>query len=295
MYIDIFGKKRYKIGLHHHTTLSDGNYTPKQTAELYKNAGYDAIAITDHWVFSPKQTIDGFPIFSGCEYNIGSWNTYDGVWHIIALFMKEEPKITPEDSPQMIIDAIHSVGGLAVLGHPAWSLNTPAMIKELHGFDATEIYNTVSGKGLSRRPDSSLIVDMISSDGILLPLLATDDSHYYGANGWHDECCSFIMVDCDSLDQSSVKEAIKAKRFYASTGPEIHIKMVGDTAVVDSSPVSEIVFMSNFSISPNRAFAKDGITHAEYKPYPEETFIRAFVTDKDGRQAWTNCIDLKKQ
>ena len=294
MYKDLFGKTRVKIGLHHHTTLSDGFSTPQNTVNLYRDAGYDGLALTDHWVFGNTQTIDGFPIFSGCEYNIGDWNTYKGVWHIVGLFMESEPSITPDFPPQKIIDAIHSVGGLAVLAHPAWSLNTPAMIKELHGFDATEIYNTVSGKGLSRRPDSSIIVDMLASDNLILPLIAADDSHYYGTNGWHDECTSFIMAECDSLDVNSIKEAVSSGKFYASTGPEIHLNLINGKAVVDSSPASEIVFMSNFSISPDRVFTGDGITHAEYTPYPEETFIRAYVTDKDGKTAWSNCIKLTK-
>lgn len=213
---------------------------------------------------------------------------------LLDFLWKTSQKYHPIFRHKKIIDVIHSVGGLAVLAHPAWSLNTPAMIKELHGFDAIEIYNTVSGKGLSRRPDASLIIDMLASDGLILPLFAADDSHYYGTNGWHDECTSFIMVECDSTDMNEIKKAIQSGNFYASTGPEIHLRVIDGTAIVDSSEVSEIVFMSNFSISPDRVFTGDGITHAEYKPYPDETFIRAFVTDKNGNQAWSNCIKLTK-
>ncbi len=181
-----------------------------------------------------------------------------------------------------------------MLAHPAWSLNTPKMIRELNGFDATEIYNTVSGKGLSRRPDSSLIVDMLASDGLILPLLAADDSHYYEPSGnYSDHCTAFIMVECDSVAPTDIRKAIKEKRFYASTGPEIHIRLENGTAIVDCSPSNEIIFMSNFSISLDRTYTGEGLTHAEYKPHPDETFIRAFVTDKDGKQAWSNCIDLK--
>ena len=49
MYTDILGKKRMKLGLHIHTTESDGHKTPDEAAKIYKDAGYDAIALTDHW------------------------------------------------------------------------------------------------------------------------------------------------------------------------------------------------------------------------------------------------------
>ena len=46
---DLFGVNRLKINLHTHTTRSDGAKTPEEVAEIYKKAGYDVIAITDHW------------------------------------------------------------------------------------------------------------------------------------------------------------------------------------------------------------------------------------------------------
>ena len=46
---DLFGINRWKINLHTHTTRSDGSRTPEEVAEIYKKAGYDVIAVTDHW------------------------------------------------------------------------------------------------------------------------------------------------------------------------------------------------------------------------------------------------------
>ena len=39
MYTDILGKKRVKLGLHQHTTRSDGAYSPAEMAELYRGNG----------------------------------------------------------------------------------------------------------------------------------------------------------------------------------------------------------------------------------------------------------------
>ena len=44
MYTDIFGKTRVKVGLHQHTTRSDGALTPMEMTALYRENGYDAVA-----------------------------------------------------------------------------------------------------------------------------------------------------------------------------------------------------------------------------------------------------------
>lgn len=290
MYTDIFGKNRLKLGLHIHTTVSDGRKTPEESARMYKDAGYDAIALTDHWIYGAEDEIEGLPILSGCEYDVGFVDCAGGVYHIVSLMATREPEIRKgEATVQDIIDAIHDAGGLAVLAHPAWSLNTPEMIMKLKNVDATEIYNAVSECGFSRRADSSLIVDMLAMQGHFFPLLATDDCHYYSEG---DCCNAYIMLECDSLDRVQIMNAIKEKKFYASQGPEIHLTRKGDAFRVDCSEVCEIVFMSNACYS-KRVFTGEDLTCAEYTPrYPHETYIRAYVTDKYGRHAWTNCLPI---
>ena len=50
----------------------------------------------------------------------------------------------PRGTVQEGIDLIHACGGLAVLNHPAWSLNTPELIASLRGLAAAEVWNSVS-------------------------------------------------------------------------------------------------------------------------------------------------------
>lgn len=47
---DVFDlrKTRFKVNLHTHTTNSDGGYTPQEIVDLYRDKGYDALALTDH-------------------------------------------------------------------------------------------------------------------------------------------------------------------------------------------------------------------------------------------------------
>ena len=290
MYTDLFGKNRQKINLHTHTNLSDGQKTPEEVCRIYRDAGYDAIAITDHWKVGAESTFEGMTVLSGVEYNTPGCNCAKTLFHILGIGMETPPagveRLTC--TPQGIIDAIRAAGGLVVLAHPAWSLNTPEMILPLEGVDATEIYNTISGVHMSRRADSSLIVDMLACRGRFYPLLAADDAHYYDGT---DAPVSFIMAEADDNTSNSIVRAVREGRFYATQGPEIHLWREDDTMVVRCSPCREVIFHSNMGWSP-RVFAGDGLEEARYKIYGEDAFIRAEVVDVYGRRAWTNIMPL---
>ena len=289
MYTDLFGAKRQKVNLHTHTTLSDGQKTPEEVCRLYRDAGYDAIAITDHWRFNPAASFEGMTVISGVEYNTPGCNCAKDLFHILGLGMDEAPAgLTRACTAQEIVDAIRSEGGLVVLAHPAWSLNAPEAILPLEGVEATEIYNTISGVHMSRRADSSLIVDMLACRGRFYPLLAADDAHYYDGS---DAPVSYIMAEAEDNSSSAIVKAIRERRFYATQGPEIHLLREGDTLVVRSSPCREIVFHSNMGWAP-RVFEGDGLREVRYKIYGEDAFVRAEAVDANGRRAWTNYLPL---
>ncbi|MBQ8432489.1 MAG: hypothetical protein IJX28_06355 [Clostridia bacterium] len=287
MYVDLFEKKRFKVNLHTHTSLSDGRRSPSEALRLYREHGYDAVALTDHWVWTENAEAEGITVLSGIEYNCGGSDGRDGVFHIVGIGCTSAPAATKSMGAQELIDAIHAAGGLAVLAHPAWSLNTHDQILPLEGVDATEIYNTTSGLHHSRRPDASLIVDMLGARGRFYPLIADDDTHYYDG----DECKSFIMVRAEDASTESLTEAIAAGDFYASQGPEVHLKKEGDEYVAYTSPCASIVFLSNLVWS-RRAFEGEGLTEARYKPREGERYLRVEVTDADGKRAWTNILPL---
>ncbi len=288
MVTDLFGKQRYKVNLHMHTSLSDGALSPADAAKKYLAHGYDAIALTDHWIFGHGGEMAGMTILSGAEYNVGGSDGADGVFHIVGVGMTHEPMASKNLSAQELIDRIRAAGGLAILAHPAWSLNTPEQILPLLHVDATEIYNSVSDYCHSRRPDSSLIVDMLASRGRYYPLLAADDTHYYEAG---EACASWIMVQAEENSSRALIHAIRKGDFYATQGPEVHLFPEGDGYTVRCSPVSEIVFFSNLVWAP-RVFEGREICEAHYVPCDNERYLRVQVKDAEGRCAWTNCIPL---
>lgn len=291
MQTDLFGKRRYKVNLHTHTSLSDGHRTPAEVLQLYREQGYDAIALTDHWLFGAGSEEDGITILSGAEYNLGHADAREGVFHIVAVGCSRPPSVAKSMSAQEVIDAIHRADGIAILAHPAWSLNTPEAILPLRELDGIEIYNSVSGVHMSRRADSSLIVDMLAMQDYFAPLHAADDTHYYDGT---DECLSWIMVEAEDNSAASLLSAIRAGKLYATQGPEVHLRLDGDGVTVLCSPCSEIVVYSNLVWS-RCAFTGEALCQAHYKLTGEEAFVRAEVRTKDGKRAWTHCIPLKTQ
>ena len=289
MYIDKQGNKWYKVGLHIHTTESDGMATPEEAADIYSAAGFDAIAFTDHWKYHGNDTISGLKIISGCEYNLGSADSISGVMHILGVGMKKDPRISQQYTRQEIIDAINVNGGIAILAHPAWSLNTIEDAKALSGFTATEIYNTVSDVEQSSRPYSGHFVDALANKGITYQLVATDDAHYYGGV---DDTKSYIMINAENNSTEEILSAIKNGSFYSSQGPELYVTKEENKIIVNCSKCVKIMFLSNVVWAPDKIIRGYDLTCAEYSLKDFEKWVRVEVVDEKGNYAWSNIISI---
>ena len=286
MFTDMLGNKRYKLNLHTHTTLSDGHKTPMEAAEIYRESGYDAIAITDHWKYGEGGELLGLPIIPGAEYHFIADGDVDKMYHIVALFCERDPLVKKSDSPAECTEKIIKAGGIAVLAHPAWSLNEPETFSknELIGF--TEIYNTVSGKHESNRAYSGAFVDLAACRGKTPVLFASDDTHYYD----NDVTTASIMVKAESLSREDLLKAIKNGDLYATTGPEIHLSVKDGVAEVRCSPAVEVTFFTNVAWARGQHQVGENITRATLELESAHKFVRAEVTDSEGRVAYSQII-----
>jgi hypothetical protein len=289
MITDPNGKHWFKGNLHTHTTRSDGQKTPEAVAALYAAHGYDFLALTDHWVVSETAQSGPLLLLSGCEYNFGN-EPRNGIYHITGVGMAQAPQLPHgrQSTAQALIDAINQAGGLAILAHPAWSLNTPEQIRPLTGLAGTEIYNTVSGPPHNVRPYSGLLVDQLACAGYRLPCLAVDDSHFYDG----DEARSYIWVQSACCARPDLLDAIRQGRFLASQGPFMIWERIGKTIQVTSTPVERIAFFSDAVWSGRRYFTGDGLTQATYEVLDSETFVRIEAVDASGQTAWSSPIPV---
>ena len=295
MYIDKNGNKWYKGNLHTHTTRSDGIKTPEQTKKEYREMGYDFIAITDHWAYGEGAEADpsGLIVLSGAEYNFGGSNVVEGVFHIVGFGTEEDPKIDISDGAQAAIDKINGAGGLAILAHPAWSLNTCDMILPFRGLFATEIYNSISGLPYNCRPYSGLVIDELAARGYVLDLVADDDTHF-----WKGEAgMSYIMVNLgdQAPTAKSIMKAIREGRFIATQGPLFSCQRYGDEIVVKcDTPATVVTFFTNLPFEWDRnVISNDApICEARFKLHSGVSFVRAEIQDADGKTGYARIITV---
>ena len=232
-----------KGNFHCHTTESDGRLTPAECIRFYRDAGYEILSVTDHRRVT-EAADDRLLLIPGIEIDY----ILPGQWvHVLGLGMEKTvaEKWNSGGTVQEGIDLIRSLGGIAVLAHPAWSLNTPAFMRSLTGLGGVEIWNSVSTLPLNgERAESSSLLDVTwASGGELLPVFANDDSHPY-----RDEAgVAATMVQAEALTAEAVMGALRAGRFYATTGPEIRQIENRDNReiVVQCSPAECVVFYSD--------------------------------------------------
>lgn len=291
MYIDKDGNTWFKGNLHTHTTCSDGRLDPEAVISMYQNGGYDFLALTDHWKRSQTMLQKDFLLLSGCEYDMGK-TVQQGIFHIVGVGMKADPGLERGSAltPQKTVDAINNAGGIAILAHPAWSLDRPEDILAVDGLSGVEIYNSVSARPWNARPYSGAFVDALAVEGKRIPCMAADDSHFYSG----DEMNSFLMVKAQELTEEAILQSIRTGDFYATQGPRFTIEKTGGVIHVTCSPVSEVVFFSDTVYAHDRVTKGNGICEAWYEVKPTDTFVRAELLDENGKMAWSSPVYIRK-
>lgn len=288
-YYDIKGQW-YKGNLHTHSTRSDGSFEPEKVEKIYKDAGYDFMALTDHWIESEGGKYEDMLVFPGAELDTGNM-TDSPVYHLVGIGMKKKTGFRPDRSrdPQTVIDAIHDAGGFVVLAHPSWSVTDPERVMKLNGIDGVEIYNTISGIPWNGdRSDSSQYFDIWGANGRMFYAMAADDAH--GFTG--EQTYSYIMVNSPEKTESSITENILSGNFYASQGPVIkQITRLGNKIEVDCSGSAAAVFYSNCIWCEGRYQSEPG-DHVVYELSEFDRYVRIELIGPDGKKAWSSPFEV---
>ena len=282
-------KRYYKGNTHAHTTRSDGVKSPGEVMRMFRDAGYEFLVLTDHWTPGPTQDFDGMLVLSGAEYD---FSFPEQVLHIVGVFPDETAAkgFSHEMDYPEVIGRINAQGGAAILCHPAWSLNTPEMIRSVQGVCAAEIYNSISGSPWNAlRADSSVLLDIVAAGGRCIPQIAADDCHFYTG----EQLMSYIMLQADELTSEGVIAALKRGSFYATQGPQfIDAELTDTELIVRTSPVNRCSFISNLVYVAGRCRMGEGMVENVYRLQPGERFIRCEIEDSEGRRAWLSPVRL---
>jgi predicted metal-dependent phosphoesterase TrpH len=289
--------------LHAHTKHSDGEPTTPGLVEHYARAGYDVLAITDHWLITLHEAggdgSSGILLLPSSELSA----RIDGGLEadVLAYGIDELPE--PREAFPSIAEAaswIVAQGGVAYLAHPYWSGLTADHYLGAPDLSGIEVYNggseLLQGNGLSAVHWD----DILQRGGPCLGI-ATDDSHYAG----QDSRLGWTMVRAPERSRSAILDALRRGSFYGSTGAEIQAIEVHDDGHVDvrTSAARAVTLRSGrwdgcrVNAHPLEMHwrgsvverAGDGsIVAARFEPPEFEKWGRVEVVGVDGGLAWSN-------
>jgi len=275
-----------KTNLHTHTKFSDGAFPLPEVVAAYEALGYDALAITDHnrWQDHTQASTDKLLVLSSNEPSMSHGE------HALATGAHAPSPVDagerPRERMQQVIDWVNEQGGLSTVNHPTWTGMSVERLLELQRFDSIEICNSgCTGHGSEY---SITHWDELLRRGRCVWGLATDDSH----SDW-DRGLGWVEVFAERSEEAIVR-ALKAGRFYASTGPCIEqFSWDGERLYLQTEPVQGIALMS--AIGPV-AVAHGGngtVTELEWKVGQRDCrYVRAELHRHDGRKAWGQPVFL---
>ncbi len=291
----------WRGNLHTHSNLSDGRLAPRDVVDAYKNAGYDFMMLSEHFIGDFN-----WPIADTREFRSNSFTTILGselhapetsageLWHIVAAGLPLDfPKPGRNETGAEIARRAHDGGAFIGIAHPAWSQLTIEDGRAIDCAHAVEIYN--HGCAIENdRGEGFYLLDQLLNEGKRFTAFATDDAHfaspdYFG--GW-------VHVKANSLDPDPLLEALKKGHYYSSQGPQIHdITLAGKELAIATSPVDTITVVCGNSRTCSR-FGK-AITDAVFDLAKLEKgwllkklspWFRVVAIDHAGKRAWSNPI-----
>ena len=297
----------WRGNLHTHSTCSDGTLSPADACRLYREAGYDFVAITDHFRAKYGYPLTdtrplrspGFTTLLGAELHAPGVTVPGGPatdraanreWHIVAAGLP--PGFAPpgprESGPELARRA-RAAGAFVGMAHPAASLLTLADAQTLDAAHAVEVYNALAAH--EDRADSWHLTDVLLSRGHRLGAYAADDAHFQSRDP--RPCAAWVQVRAESLDPAALVAALRAGHYYASTGPLIHEIGVDDGRItVGCSPAARVIVTG--SVPGKRVTDGTELTACTLPldMFANSPYIRVTVVDAAGGRAWTNPIWL---
>jgi hypothetical protein len=298
---------------------------PDRLVAHYAYAGWDFLAITDHWkVTDPPDlaelaAVPDITVIRGTEVGTAAGSTEAGTsYHIVGLNVEEPlPRRQGPAGPagaQWFIDAIGEQGGEATIAHPYWSGLTLRDVEPLRGYLAIEVYNADTEVHIGRGYAQALWDDLLSR-GIPTLAVAVDDCHRPG----YDSLRGWTVVRAADRSAAAIMAALRAGRFYASAGPEIYDvqwEPAGGVVTVRCSPARAVSLVADatrggrlnagpFGMAhrarrlrtetnrPEGVLEGELLTGAEFLLTGQERYVRVQVEDAHGRCAWTNPLFVR--
>ena len=291
----------WRGNLHTHSNLSDGALEPKAVVDAYKNAGYDFMQLSEHFIGNFD-----FPIADTRAFRSNNFTTLIGaelhapetavgeLWHIVAAGLPLDfPRNKEGETGAQVARRAHEAGAFIGIAHPAWSQLTIEDGRSIDCAHAVEIYN--HGCAIENdRGDGWYLLDQMLTEGQRLTAFATDDAHFRTP----DHFGGWVHVKAESLDPDALLTSLKKGLYYSSMGPQIHaIEMNGKEISISCSPVDTITVLcgtSRTAVRTGRAITEASFDLAKLETgwllKKQSGWFRVVVIDNAGKRAWSNPI-----
>lgn len=301
----------YKANLHCHSTFSDGKLTVEQLKEMYVAKGYSIIAFSDHNKLVPHNELrdnNFLPINSiEIDLNMPTNDWYHAKTYHLNFFSKDPDRnefiplsreYSVENANKLLKDA-KDAGFLTQYNHPRWSLQTSEDFLPLDNLWSFEIYNTGCQKeminGWGDYEYEATCREFFAKNKELPVPVATDDNHNQQSAPYDDSFGGWSVIFAESLDYSSVIEAMENKNIYASTGPEIYELYSEDGYItVKSSPCMAVALLGSGRPTSIVRSTDDTLTETKLQIPHNTKYVRIQLTDKYNNMAFSRPYTIEE-
>ena len=285
----------WRGNIHTHSNLSDGKLAPAEVVQAYKDAGYDFMQLSEHfignfdWPIADTRSFrsNDFTTLIGAELH-APVTAVGELWHIVAAGLPLDfPKNLDGETGVRVAARAREAGAFIGIAHPAWSQLTMEDGRSIASAHAVEIYN--HGCAVENdRGDGWYLLDQMMTEGHRLTAFATDDAHFKTNDG----CGGWMMVKAEDNEPAALVEAMKAGNFYSSQGPAIHEFAVEDGEVrVKCSPVVTILLLGRGTRNESRCGRQISRASLSIEKFRGD-WMRLVVIDEAGKSAWSNPVWL---
>lgn len=315
----------YRGNTHAHTSNSDGDSPPEVVARWYKDHGYHFTLITDHEQITPVDPLNAvlaepgkFLVIRGQEItqlvrdsthfrNLRQVHVNAlGAWQVVMPIGERNTADGPVSATYTRnIAEVRRGGGVAQVNHPNWHwsirLNDLLVLPDSVLFEVHNAHPGVNNEGGvddqgNRALSTEALWDSLLTRGKRIFMVADDDSHSFKpenadrpdltrpGRGW-------IQVRADTLTAEAIVRALGRGDFYGSNGVTLRdIQTRGRELRVDVAPRGDRRYTTEFIGRGGRVLATVTGTSASYSITGGEGYVRARVTDSQGRRAWTQPV-----
>jgi hypothetical protein len=323
----------YRGNTHTHTAESDGDSPPDSVVRWYRDNGYAFLFITDHEKITHSASLSArfgspgkFLLIAGQEvtqrvadatHPAGTRQAHVNSLGSTSIVMPlgtggRVAGVTMREAYARNIAAIRTAGGLAQVNHPNWRwsvrLDDLAEIPDSTLLEIANAHTGVNnGGGVDetgrRAPSAEALWDSLLTRGKLLFAVADDDSHSFKLANADDYQLTrpgraWVMVRAESLTTAAILSSLRRGDFYSSTGIAFRELETNDREVrLVIQPVDQYddrVFTTEFIGSGGKVLTTVHGRSAAYHIHGDEGYVRARVTDSNGRNAWTQAVTLSR-